>query len=153
MASSEFGSSRPNRRHQDDDSDHDSDNDQLVPFPEDQADQIIGESEMDLPDEDSDGEDIMNNPEDDYRHIPELDTYENKGIDDDVSYGGENDDDVMAARRRAEMEMDRRDESGVFGKGGREREEELLYEDEDDMGNREAADRAMAYDQGVLRCF
>lgn len=81
MDSSEFGTSRPNRNQNQNDSDEEDNN--LVPF-EDQADQLIGMSEMDLPEEDEEeGEDIMANAEDDYRAIPELDRFEERGIDDE----------------------------------------------------------------------
>ena len=61
MASSEFGSSRPNRNIRDEEDE--SDEEQIAPF-EDQTD-LVGHSEMDLPEEE-DGEDIMNDPEADY---------------------------------------------------------------------------------------
>ena len=126
MDSSEFGTSRPNRPNQNEEEEN-----EVIPF---ENEELPGD------DIESEGEDIMENAEDDYRAIPELDQYEQRGIDDD-----ELDEDDDDARRRAEMALDRREDRDNRGATGRD---ELLYDPEDDeqLEDRDRADRAMAYD-------
>lgn len=143
MESSEFGSSRPNRNT---DNFSDEEDNTLEPF-EDQANQII--SEVDLPGDDDfeEGEDLMNNAEDDYRAIPELDTFEQQGIDDEQL--DESMEDTLANKRRAELAMNNRNnEFGFDGLEGKARDQALFYEDDDEMTlkDREAIERSVAVD-------
>ena len=133
MDSSEFGTSRPNRPVRDEEED------QELPAFEDQTRNLLDHDE--LPDEEDDeGEDLMANAEDDYRHIPELDTYEQRGIDDE-----ELDDDEEGARLRAERALERREEAA---RTGQVTSKDLLYDDDDEMAvDRDAVEHAIDFDQ------
>ncbi|XP_069792376.1 DNA replication licensing factor MCM2 isoform X2 [Narcine bancroftii] len=108
----------------------------LPPF-EDESEGLLGTDV--LPEEEEDGEDLMGDDlERDYRAIPELDVYEQEGLDDDVDL------EEMTASQRAEAEREMRRRDQVEGLHQGRMRIDLLYESDDEDEERPARKRRLA---------
>ncbi|MBN3325805.1 MCM2 factor, partial [Atractosteus spatula] len=109
----------------------------LPPF-EDESEGLLGEDPLPEEEEEEDGEELIGDGmERDYRAIPELDRYEEEGLDDEEDLSELS----PGARAAAEEAMRRRDQER--GMGGRLRRG-LLYDSEDEDEERPARKRRLA---------